>query len=304
MRFFHHIILITLFLLTGCGKGGLEFSGENAFLYLEAQCEFGPRNPGSDGYDQCKTYLINELSKYADRVITQPFTYDDYIRGGQYDLENIIGLFNEDAERSILLGAHWDTRPWADKEPNENDQTTPIVGANDGASGVAVLLELARMFNEDPPSVGVVIVLFDGEDLGTSGENETYAQGSQYFSKNLPINKPEYGIILDMVGDRNLHLPIERYSFRNAPKLSRSLWKQANQLGLTAFDQSLGYMLYDDHVPLFEYAGIPAVDIIDFDYPTAYANYWHTTEDTPDKCSPESLDQVGTLIVNHIYGIE
>jgi len=237
-------------------------------------------------------------------VITQPFTYNDAIRGGHYELENIIGLFNEDAEKLILLGAHWDTRPWADKEVNEQKKSTPIVGANDGASGVAVLLELTKMFNDSPPPVGVAIVLFDGEDLGSSGENKTYAQGSQFFAKNLPIKKPEYGIILDMVGDRNLHLPIERYSYRNAPELSRKLWKEANQLGLNAFDQTLGYMLYDDHVPLFDYAGIPAVDIIDFDYPNAYSNYWHTTEDTPDKCSPESLDQVGTLILNHIYGIE
>ena len=136
------------------------------------------------------------------------------------------------------------------------------------------------------------------------GENRSYAQGSQYFSQNLPFPKPDHAIILDMVGDQHLHFPIERFSYSHAPQLVRKIWKLANKLNLPAFDQSLGYTIYDDHVPLWENANIPAIDIIDFDYPHEYNNYWHTLEDTPDKCSAGSLEQVGILLTYHIYGIE
>ena len=297
-------VLLILLLNYGCGNAVPEFSGERAFQYLEKQCAFGPRNPGSKGYENCLAYLIEELQSTADTVWTQPFTYKDPFRGGNYDLQNIIGRFNPTSEKQILLGAHWDTRPWSDMEVDEQKQNNPILGANDGASGVAVLLELAKVLNENPSSTGITIILFDGEDLGFSGENKSYAQGSQYFAQNLPIPKPDHAIILDMVGDKYPHFPIERFSYRNAPRLVRSLWKLAQKLNLPAFDQTLGYTLYDDHVPLWDYAQIPSVDIIDFDYPHEYENYWHTNEDTPDNCSAKSLDQVGTLLIHHIYGIE
>ena len=288
----------------GCGKKVPEFSGKNAFQYLEKQCSFGPRNPGSKGYKDCLSYLLQQMQSTADTVWIQPFNYNDPHRGDNYNLQNIIARFNPNAEKQILLGAHWDTRPWSDQETELTNQNKPFLGANDGASGVAVLLEIAHILKEKPSETGVTIIFFDGEDLGMSGEDRSYAQGSQFFAKNLPIPKPDHAIIIDMIGDKNLHLPIERLSYRNAPRLTRKLWKLANKLNLPAFDQTLGYSIFDDHVPLWEFAKIQSIDIIDFDYPNKRDNYWHTQEDTPDKCSPVSLAQVGTLLTNHIYGIE
>ncbi len=297
-------ILLTILLLNSCQNSVPDFSGQNAFAYLEKQCSFGPRNPGSAGYLDCLDYLVNELQATADTVWTQPFTYQDPYRGDKYELQNIIARYNPDAGYQVLLGAHWDTRPWADNDPDEGLKKQPILGANDGASGVAVLLEMARIISKEKPNAGITIVFFDGEDLGLPEESNSYAQGSQFFARNLSIKTPDHAIVLDMVGDTHLHLPIERYSYRHAPKLVRQMWQLAKSLQLPAFDQSLGPMIYDDHVPLWEYARIPAVDIIDYSYPHPYANYWHTQEDTPDKCSPKSLAQVGTLLVHHIYGIE
>ncbi len=288
----------------GCGKKVPEFSGKNAFQYLEKQCSFGPRNPGSKGYKDCLSYLLQQMQSTADTVWIQPFNYNDPDRGDNYNLQNIIARFNTNAEKQILLGAHWDTRPWSDQETELTNQNKPFLGANDGASGVAVLLEIAHILKEKPSETGVTIIFFDGEDLGMSGEDRSYAQGSQFFAKNLPIPKPDHAIIIDMIGDKNLHLPIERLSYRNAPRLTRKLWKLANKLNLPAFDQTLGYSIFDDHVPLWEFAKIQSIDIIDFDYPNKRENYWHTQKDTPDKCSPASLAQVGTLLTNHIYGIE
>ena len=288
----------------GCGKKVPEFSGKNAFQYLEKQCSFGPRNPGSKGYKDCLSYLLQQMQSTADTVWIQPFNYNDPHRGDNYNLQNIIARFNLNAEKQILLGAHWDTRPWSDQETELTNQNKPLLGANDGASGVAVLLEIAHILKEKPSETGVTIIFFDGEDLGMSGEDRSYAQGSQFFAKNLPIPKPDHAIIIDMIGDKNLHLPIERLSYRNAPRLARELWKLANKLNLPAFDQTLGYSIFDDHVPLWEFAKIQSIDIIDFDYPNKRDNYWHTQKDTPDKCSPASLAQVGTLLTNHIYGIE
>lgn len=297
-------VLIFLFLCNACFSGIPEFSGRNAFEYLEAQCGFGPRNPGSKGHYACRDYLIKELTSSADTVWRQPFRLP--LKGSDVEIEftNIIARFRPEAERQILLGAHWDTRPWADQDSDKEKRLSPIIGANDGASGVAVLLELARLLQKIPPPIGVTIVLFDGEDIGTSGQPYTYARGSQYFARNLPFPRPEYAIVLDMVGDADLYLPIERNSFRQDRDLVKSLWRLADQLELPAFESTIRHTVYDDHVPLFELAGIPAVDIIDFDYPNQYTNYWHTHQDLPENCSPSSLEQVGTLLVHHIYGIK
>jgi hypothetical protein len=288
----------------GCQSLPVQFDGVQAFRYLEAQCAFGPRNPGSDGYRQCREYLYEMLAGAADTVFYQEFTLPDPTGGDSLALANIIARFNPDAPRQILLGAHWDTRPWADQDPDVSRREEPILGANDGASGVAVLLELARLFHETPPPVGVTLVLFDGEDLGQQGKPRSYARGASYFARNLPIPRPEYAIVLDMVGDVDLNLPIERYSYEQHPDLMRRLWRQAKELELTAFVQQLGNRVFDDHVPLWEEARIPAVDIIDFQYPNFTANYWHTHQDIPQNCSPVSLQQVGTLLVHHIYGLE
>jgi Zn-dependent M28 family amino/carboxypeptidase len=232
----------------------------------------------------------------------QPFVLDDLVNEESYDLTNIIARFKVDEPEQILIGAHWDTRPWADEDPEPEKRNDPIVGANDGASGVAVVLELARILNVSPPPIGVTLVLFDGEDMGRPGIPKSYAQGSLAFAKDLPIEKPDEAIILDMIGDAELHIPIERFSYQQNRQLVKKLWGLAKVLNLGAFESRIVHTIYDDHVPLWAEAKIPAVDIIDFNYPNSYKNYWHTTQDLPENCSAESLGQVGTLLVHYIYG--
>ena len=297
------IFILTIVLLISCQTNKIQFDGNSAFNWLEKQCEFGPRNPGSKGYFACKDFLIQNLKEFSDTVFTQNFTYTELRENNTYDLSNIIAEFKVNSKKHILLGAHWDTRPWADKDLNPSNHFTPIIGANDGASGVAVLMELAKMFNSDPPPINITLVLFDGEDMGVEGALDSYAKGSQYFGKNLPIKTPDFGIVLDMVGDRILEIPIERNSYRVAPDIVNDLWKLAEKLKLPAFQNRLGYDIYDDHIPLWEFAGIPTIDLIDMNYPNQRINYWHTVNDIPQNCSSESLEQVGSLITNYIYSL-
>ena len=163
------------------------------------------------------------------------------------------------------------------------------------------MLELASIMAKTPPPIGVNLVFFDAEDSGDPGLNETYCQGSMYFAKHIPIPLPDEGIILDMVGDKQLSLPIERNSFKYHEDLVRRLWDRARELGLDAFKDYVAHAIYDDHVPLNEYAGISTIDIIDFEYPNSYTNFWHTLNDVPENCSAESLEQVGILITDYIY---
>ena len=302
-KIFPNSLFLTLIFL-GCQSNVPRFDEDHAFSYLVAQCDFGPRNPGSDGYYACLDYLITELDQSANEIILQDFSYQERRYNKQYNLENIIARFNPDSEFQTVISAHWDTRPWADQEDLRQDRDQPIIGANDGASGVAILLELAKIMGENPPPIGVNLVFFDGEDMGVPGENETYCQGSRFFAKNLPIPRPNEAINLDMVGDKQLVLPIERYSLEYHPKLVRHLWDRAKEMGLDAFIGRVDYAIYDDHVPLNEIAGIPSIDIIDFKYPNSYANFWHTMNDIPENCSEESLGQVGDLMVDYIYNRE
>ena len=296
------LTISTIIVLSSCNKAVPNFDKENAFRYLVKQCEFGPRNPYSNGYQQCLVYLQKTHAGFADTVLLQPFVLDDLVDEKSYDLTNIIARFKVDAPEQLLIGAHWDTRPWADEDPVPEKRNDPIIGANDGASGVAVILELARILNASPPPIGITLVLFDGEDMGRSGNPKSYAQGSLAFAKDLPIEKPDEAIILDMIGDAELHIPIERYSYQQNRQLVKKLWGLAKVLSLDAFESRIEYSIYDDHVPLWTEAKIPAVDIIDFNYPNSYVNYWHTTQDLPEHCSAESLGQVGTLLVHYIYG--
>lgn len=287
---------------SSCNNTVPEFDKDNAFRYLVEQCEFGPRNPNSNGYKQCLDYLQKTLSGFADTILLQPFVLDDLVNEESYDLTNIIARFKVNEPEQLLIGAHWDTRPWADEDPEPEKRNDPIIGANDGASGVAVVLELARILNASPPPIGVTLVLFDGEDMGRSGIPKSYAQGSLAFAKDLPIEKPDEAIILDMIGDAELHIPIERFSYQQNRKLVKKLWGLAKELSLDAFESRIVHTIYDDHVPLWAEAEIPAIDIIDFNYPNSYSNYWHTTQDLPENCSAESLGQVGTLLAHYIYG--
>ena len=295
------MIIASMILVGGCNFSVPEFSGESAFHYLEKQCSFGPRNPGSEGHEQCEDYLIQTLSEFADTVFSQSFHQAIPGKSDTLEMTNIVGIFFGSGTKFLLLGAHWDTRPTADHDVNPERRNEPILGANDGASGVAVLLETARILAQYPHNETIYIVFFDAEDLGIEGDPRSYALGAQYFAKNLPIQRPGHAIILDMVGDLDLHIPIERNSYVQNPTLVKYLWALADDLELEAFDKHLQYEIYDDHVPLWEEAQIPAIDIIDFNYPNRRSNFWHTHEDIPIHCSAESLNQVGTLIIHYIY---
>ena len=299
--FYNCISFLSIVIIFSCNDSVPNFDENSAYQFLLDQCDFGPRNPGSEGYNNCKEYLIKTLDSYSDTVFTQPFVIND-IDDTQYDLDNIIAQYNINSNSHLLLGAHWDTRPWADSDLNIEKHNQPIIGANDGASGVSVLLELAKIFHYNPPPIRVSIVFFDGEDMGRPGVPKSYARGSQFFAKNLPIEKPDEAIILDMIGDKELHIPIERYSYQQNKDLVKKLWSLANKLNLEAFESRIVHTIYDDHVPLWQEAKIPAIDIIDFNYPNRYSNYWHTSQDTPDNCSAQSLGQVGNLLVHYIYG--
>lgn len=267
------------------------FNAKHAFAYLEKQCEFGPRVPGTTIHQETGAYLFAELEKYADEVAFQPFEFRDQDKTVQ--MNNILARFGDDSGEKILLAAHWDTRPFADQDPDPANRHTPIVGANDGASGVAVLLAVARVLKSKPPPIQVIITLFDGEDYGRTVSSMFL--GSTHFAQNMGRWKADFGILLDMVGDQTLTLPMERYSWNAARDLTEAIWQRAEELGLPAFQRRLGPAIMDDHLPLIQ-AGVPTIDIIDFDYP-----YWHTVADTPDKCSAESLEIVGRLVLDIIY---
>lgn len=293
--------MILLTISVSCGDSKPEFNSENAFKYLVEQCDFGPRNPGSIGHKNTLEYLTAELGSLADSLILQSFSFLDSTTEIEYQLTNIIASFNISNPKRVLLGAHWDTRPHSDNDLDPTKRNDPLLGANDGASGVAVLLEIAGILNLNKPSIGVDIVLFDGEDFGEQGDLAKYFLGSRYFSKNFKGVKPEWAVIIDMVGDASLELPIERYSYERNKKLVDEVWSAAERAGADQFKRRLGYYVEDDHTMLFKHAGIPAIDIIDFNYVQRGVNLWHTTLDTPDKCSPASLGAVGRTLIEMIY---
>jgi len=272
------------------------FSGRRAYDYLKKQCDFGPRNPGSAGHRRCSEFLLEELKKYADSVNAQKFTIIFGSPPQKADGINLIASFQSLNPDRILLCAHWDTRPWGDEDSDRSKRRDPIIGANDGASGTAVLLEIARMLHNAPPKIGVDIVLFDGEDAGRSGSERGWIQGSSTYASRLnPDYNPRFGILLDMIGDADLQIHKELNSCYFARSVVDKVWGKAGELHLDSFRNDSRYAMLDDHLPLLE-AGIPCIDIIDFDYP-----HWHTTGDTPDKCSAASLEEVGCLLAAVIY---
>ncbi len=300
------VVTTALLLVAGCSKGTvgtqheLQFDGKRSYEILKEQCSFGPRYPGTAGHVRLVSFIELQLKGKADEVIVHPFS----AKAGEktLDMKNIYAVFNPNASRFVLLAAHFDTRPIADQEVDPAKRTQPIPGANDGASGVAVLLELARIFGEEKPSVGVVMAFFDGEDYGPGSKDMFF--GSREFEKTrktIPTASGNeidyaYGILLDMVGDKNLELPKEINSCRLAPEIVEKVWSTAEKLGYGhVFQDKYGYQVEDDHLPINR-SGIKCIDVIDFNY-----GWWHTLEDTPDKCSADSLSIVGRVIERVIY---
>jgi glutaminyl-peptide cyclotransferase len=276
------------------------FDGKEAFAYLLRQTSFGPRNPGSAGHAGCLEYLGSTLRGLAGQIRLQEFTCPGY-NGENLHLTNIIASFRPELTNRILLCAHWDTRPRAEHDENKALRDKPIVGANDGASGVAVLLQIATLLKKTPPQVGVDIVLFDGEDYGREGDTGMYLLGSRYFASNIDRGSiPRFGILLDMIGDTFLEIPREQNSMRFAPDVMNMVWTKAQELGVSQFLDAPGEEIMDDHLPLNQ-AGIKTIDLIDFDYPDQTNRYWHSHQDTPDHCSAESLEAVGTVLTHVLF---
>jgi glutaminyl-peptide cyclotransferase len=245
-------------------------------------------------------YLREELGKYADAVVPQTFSYT-VPNWKRVSLTNLLASFNAQATNRIFISAHWDTRPWADQDPDKKNWVKPIIGANDGASGTAVILEIARHLKQFPPAIGVDLILFDGEDLGKSGLPESFSVGAQHFAKNRPASfTPRFGINIDMIGDKALEIEREQGSERLAPEVQSVVFSTALRLGLPGFVNVPGHEITDDHLPMND-VGIPTIDLIDFKFPDESNKYWHTMNDTPDKCSAQSLGAVGTLLLHIIY---
>jgi hypothetical protein len=268
-----------------------EPDATRAFADLQRQVECGPRLPGSAGAACCREYIRSVLRPYAARVAEQAFVLPDPYGGDSLRLVNVQANFHPERAARVLLAAHYDTRPYADRDTGAA-RSRPIPGANDGGSGVAVLLEVGRGLGTWDPGIGVDLVFFDGEDYGHEHDIEHYLLGSRHFVRTMGAYRPRAMILLDMVGDADLRIPIEGNSRAAAPWLVDLVYDVAESLGVAQLPRVPGPTLYDDHVPFLQ-ARIPAIDLIDFDYPA-----WHTLADTPERCSPESLRQVARVVLH------
>jgi Zn-dependent M28 family amino/carboxypeptidase len=288
-----------------------RFERDSAVAYVAGQLAFGPRVPNSEGHRQTKDWLARKFQSFGAKVTEQPFVAEAYT-GDQLQATNIIAQYNPEAKKRILLCAHWDTRPFADSPISQERKEEPILGADDGGSGVAVLLEVARQLQAQPIELGVDIVLFDAEDYGESGGSkpDTYALGSQYWSRNLHVSgaqKPKYGILLDMVGARGARFPKEYFSMQYAPRIVNKVWKLAQQLGYgNYFVDAQGGAITDDHYYVNTIANIPTIDIINrpVGTQTGFGEHWHTHNDDLDVIDKRTLRAVGQVVLAVLYGEE
>lgn len=289
------------------------FSGDSAMAYASAQVAFGPRTPGSVAHDNCTRWLASELSRLgADTVRileSQAVAWD----GNTLPVKNIFAQFNPGSNNRVILLAHYDTRPWADQDADIESRERPIDGANDGASGVAVLLEVARNLGLERPEIGVDILLTDCEDYGARSDIETDARsdegwclGAKHFADNLPYTaaqRPRYGILLDMVGARGARFNREYLSAKLAPGPTAKVWAMARRLKLDdRFPMEIGGAVTDDHLPLIQ-AGIPVTDIIENASRStgSFPASWHTHDDNIDNLDPEAMAAAGRVVLNVIY---
>ncbi|MFQ5671673.1 MAG: M28 family peptidase [Nitrospinales bacterium] len=269
--------------------------------YLQTIAGMGPRNPGSPGHQMLKEYILQTGRRFADAVVPQPFTHR--VRGqAPVPLANIEMRFNGDSGAPILIGAHYDTRPFADEEPDPTLRTRPIPGVNDGGSGTAVLLALAQLLHDHKPKNPVHLVFFDGEDYGAKGSSE-YLLGSMHYARQLrkgdKTQWPRAVVVIDMIGDKDLQIYRESHSVKSAPWLIDIIDRVARQKNnFRQFKSKAKYSILDDHYP-FIARGIPSVLLIDFDYP-----HWHTQADTLDKCSSESLSAVFTVLADTLAELQ
>lgn len=283
-----------------------EFLADSAYSFIEQQVESGPRTPNSVAHKMTEEFIRKKLQVYAgDRnVFVQNF--NEVVYGDTLNLSNIIASFGTQHKDRIVLAAHWDSRPRSENDP-ENPEL-PVPGADDGGSGVGVLLELARVFSENPLPVGVDIVLFDGEDYGKTSDLEYYFLGSREWGNNPPVPgySPRFGILLDMVGGKKANFPKEGYSMNYAPSLVNEIWEIARQKGYgQMFSEKQGGPVSDDHVVVQRLTGIPMINIIhyttDESGKVVFPEYWHTQNDNMDIISMETLNAVGEVLLELIY---
>jgi glutaminyl-peptide cyclotransferase len=297
------LVAIAVLMLAGCESAPVpppEFDGAAALRYVETQLGFGPRIPGSVGHRRMAAWLDSLLRTRADTLVVQHWTHVTR-QGDSLPMYNYLARFNPGAGTRLLFLAHWDTRPRADA-PGSRDTTVPVLGANDGASGVAVLLGMADALKKLPPGVGVDLLFVDGEDYGSfdAGQDQDVLIGSRYYAQHLPAGPaPRYAVLFDMVGDKDLRIPKEGYSVTGAPDVVETVWALAKRIGHGGvFVNEAGIALTDDHIPL-QQVGIRAIDLIDFTYgpPAAGAGgaWHHTPDDTLDKVSAASLKVVGDV---------
>ena len=289
-----------------------DFNPDSAFKFVKTQVEFGPRVPNTEAHSKCAEYLYNSLKMYADTAMIQNFkvrAFDGTVLNGK----NIIGSFFPKRNSRVLLCAHWDSRPFADYDPNPDHHNTPIDGANDGGSGVGVLLEIARQISTQKPVIGVDIIFFDAEDYGppkdkqSQSEENFWALGSQYWSKNPHVTNyyAKYGILLDMVGAKGATFYMEGYSLYYAPQVVKKVWNTAHRLSYQSYFifEQLGY-IDDDHKPINEILGIPTIDIIHLDQKSSnstFFEHWHTVNDKIDVIDKQTLKVVGQTLLTVLF---
>ena len=290
---------------------GPDFNADSAYIYLQEQCNFGPRTMNSTAHDKCEKWIIQKFEQYGCKVTTQKATLNGY-DGTPLRSTNIIASYNPEATTRIMFCAHWDCRPWADNDPDSTNWHKPIIAANDAASGVGVMIELARILKGSGLELGVDFICFDAEDYGTpqwfEGEDpgDTWALGAQYFANNLPEGyAPRYGILLDMVGGVGAKFYREGMSMQYAPAIVKKVWNAARQVGYGSyFPKADGGMITDDHIPVNQTANIPCIDVIPY-YPdcaqSSFGPTWHTIADNMDNIDKNTLKAVGQTMVQVLF---
>ncbi len=288
----------------------LDFNADSAYAFCERQCSFGPRAMNTEAHEECGKWLKAKFQEYGLKVETQHAKVTAW-DGETLHVTNIIARFAPEIEKRILICAHWDSRPWADNDEDPANHHRPILAANDGASGVGVMLELARILKGDSLSVGVDFVCFDAEDYGVpqwaeedDETGDTWALGAHYWAtqeaESATPTQYEFGILLDMVGGEGARFYKEQMSERFAPRVLKRVWQVAHSAGYgSVFPMSLGSYVNDDHIPVNEVAGIPCIDIIAY-YPdcpqSSFGPTWHTVNDTMDHLSKATLKAVGQTL--------
>ena len=296
---------------------GPSFNADSAYAFTKAQCDFGPRDMNSRGHDLCGEWIVSKFKEYGCKVTTQTATLVGY-DGTKLRSRNIMASINPEATTRILLCAHWDSRPWADNDPDSANWRKPILAANDAASGVAVMLELARIIRKSKDEkafnkqLGIDFVCFDAEDWGTpqwadvADNADSWALGAQYWSKNLPQGyEARYGILLDMVGGVGAKFYREGMSMQYAPEIVKKVWRAAREVGFGSyFPKEDGGMITDDHVPVNQFAKIPTIDIIPYYADCQQSSFgptWHTLADNMENIDKNTLKAVGQTLVQVIY---